>query len=213
MVSSAIHGWIAKRLPIAPTAVRNAENGGPAGGRAVTAIENPRPSITTSPPDVPVSLPSSIFNFVPGTSPSWSPKVYVSDGRTPYVLCLWVQLHIGYSYSVNFLFLYCLDRSRGDPSAPARRPQPPRTNSIHDRTGTASPPRTPPRRTNSNTLYHGRAQHPHGQRPRPCLQLLRRDSVHFAQQARLRLLPIPGRPGASRASLPHDPTLQPWVLS
>ena len=40
-------------------------------------------TVTTSPPDVPVSLPSSIFNFVPGTSPSWSSKVYVSDGRTP----------------------------------------------------------------------------------------------------------------------------------
>ena len=34
-----------RRLPTAPTAVRNAENGGPAGGRAVTAIENPRPSL------------------------------------------------------------------------------------------------------------------------------------------------------------------------
>ena len=32
--------------------------------------------------DVPTVLPSSIFNFVPGTSPSWSPKVCVSDGRT-----------------------------------------------------------------------------------------------------------------------------------
>jgi len=42
MVSSAIHGWIAKRLPTAPTAVRNAEFRGPAGRRAVTAIENPR---------------------------------------------------------------------------------------------------------------------------------------------------------------------------
>ena len=31
-------------------------------------------TVTTSPPDVPVSLPSSIFNFVPGTSPSWSSK-------------------------------------------------------------------------------------------------------------------------------------------
>ena len=45
MISSAIHGWSARRLPTAPTAVRNAENGGPAGGRAVTAIENPRPSL------------------------------------------------------------------------------------------------------------------------------------------------------------------------
>ena len=42
-------------------------------------------TVTTSPPDVPVSLPSSIFDFVPGTSPSWSPKVCVSDGRTPYI--------------------------------------------------------------------------------------------------------------------------------
>ena len=36
--------------------------------------------------DVPTVLPSSIFNFVPGTSPSWSPKVCVSDGRTPYII-------------------------------------------------------------------------------------------------------------------------------
>ena len=35
--------------------------------------------------DVPTVLPSSIFDFVPGTSPSWSPKVCVSDGRTPYI--------------------------------------------------------------------------------------------------------------------------------
>ena len=28
-------------------------------------------TVTTSPPDVPVSLPSSIFDFVPGTTPSW----------------------------------------------------------------------------------------------------------------------------------------------
>ena len=35
--------WVvARRLPMARTAVRNAENGGPAGARAVTAIENPR---------------------------------------------------------------------------------------------------------------------------------------------------------------------------
>ena len=34
--------------------------------------------------DVPTVLPSSIFDFVPGTSPSWSPKVCVSDGRTLY---------------------------------------------------------------------------------------------------------------------------------
>ena len=32
-------------------------------------------TVTTSPPDVPVSLPSSTFDFVPGTSPSWSLKV------------------------------------------------------------------------------------------------------------------------------------------
>jgi hypothetical protein len=62
MVSSAIHGWIAKRLPTAPTAVRNAEFRGPAGRRAVTAIENPRRqrrasvsqsffAIATRPPD------------------------------------------------------------------------------------------------------------------------------------------------------------------
>ena len=38
------------------------------------------PSVT----GVPVALPSSISDFVPGTSPSWSSKVYVSDGRTPY---------------------------------------------------------------------------------------------------------------------------------
>jgi hypothetical protein len=45
MISSAIHGWIARRLPTAPTAVRNAENGGPAGGQPFRYgfIENPRP--------------------------------------------------------------------------------------------------------------------------------------------------------------------------
>ena len=37
------------------------------------------PSVT----DVPVALPSSIFDFVPGTSPSWSPKVCTLHGRTP----------------------------------------------------------------------------------------------------------------------------------
>ena len=35
--------------------------------------------------DVPTVLPSSIFNFVPGTSPSWSSKVCTLHGRTPYV--------------------------------------------------------------------------------------------------------------------------------
>ena len=39
------------------------------------------PSVT----DVPVALPSSIFDFVPGTSPSWSPKVCTLHGRTPYL--------------------------------------------------------------------------------------------------------------------------------
>ena len=34
--------------------------------------------------DVPTVLPSSIFNFVPGTSPSWSSKVCTLHGRTPY---------------------------------------------------------------------------------------------------------------------------------
>ena len=42
-------------------------------------------TVTTSPPDVPVSLPSSIFDFVPGASPSWSSKVCVLHGHTPYV--------------------------------------------------------------------------------------------------------------------------------
>ena len=37
------------------------------------------PSVT----DVPVALPSLIFDFVLGTSPSWSPKVYALHGRTP----------------------------------------------------------------------------------------------------------------------------------
>ena len=37
------------------------------------------PSVT----NVPVALPSSIFDFVPGTSPSWSLKVYALHGRTP----------------------------------------------------------------------------------------------------------------------------------
>ena len=36
------------------------------------------PSVT----DVPVALPSSIFDFVPGTSPSCSLKVYALHGRT-----------------------------------------------------------------------------------------------------------------------------------
>ena len=31
--------------------------------------------------DVPRSLPSSIFDFVPGTPPSWSPKVYTVKGH------------------------------------------------------------------------------------------------------------------------------------
>ena len=34
--------------------------------------------------DVPVALPSSIFDFVPGTPPSWSWKVYVLHRRTLY---------------------------------------------------------------------------------------------------------------------------------
>ena len=45
MASSAIHGLFPRRLPTAPMAVRNAENGGPAGGRTVTVSENPRPSL------------------------------------------------------------------------------------------------------------------------------------------------------------------------
>ena len=38
------------------------------------------PSVT----DVPVALPSSIFDFVPGTSPSWSLKVWALHSRTLY---------------------------------------------------------------------------------------------------------------------------------
>ena len=38
--------------------------------------------------DVPRSLPSSIFDFVPGTPPSWSPKVWVLHGRTLYMHAL-----------------------------------------------------------------------------------------------------------------------------
>ena len=34
--------------------------------------------------DVPTVLPSSIFDFVPGTSPSWSSKVCALSGRTLY---------------------------------------------------------------------------------------------------------------------------------
>ena len=34
--------------------------------------------------DVPTVLPSLIFDFVPGTSPSWSLKVCTLHGRTPY---------------------------------------------------------------------------------------------------------------------------------
>jgi hypothetical protein len=37
--------------------------------------------------DVPTVLPSSIFDFVPGTSPSWSPKVCVSDGTECEIRC------------------------------------------------------------------------------------------------------------------------------
>ena len=33
---------------------------------------------------MPTVLPSSIFDFVLGTSPSWSPKVYALHSRTPY---------------------------------------------------------------------------------------------------------------------------------
>ena len=64
-------------------------------------------TVTTSPPDVPVSLPSSIFDFVPGTSPSWSPKVCVSDGRTrgrfsynTYPIAPWLSTH---SYALAVL--------------------------------------------------------------------------------------------------------------
>ena len=58
------------------------KRGGPAGSsryryrKSATAVRR----VT----DVPTVLPSSIFYFVPGTSPSWSSKVCVSDGRTPY---------------------------------------------------------------------------------------------------------------------------------
>ena len=38
------------------------------------------PSVT----NVPVALPSSIFDFVPGTSPSLSLKVWALHSRTPY---------------------------------------------------------------------------------------------------------------------------------
>ena len=37
--------------------------------------------------DVPSRLPSSIFDFVLGTSPSWSLKVWALHGRTPYGNC------------------------------------------------------------------------------------------------------------------------------
>jgi hypothetical protein len=56
---------------------------GPAGGRAVTAIENPRPSLPrplTSPCHC--RLRFSISCPVRRTSPSWSSKVCVLDGRT-----------------------------------------------------------------------------------------------------------------------------------
>ena len=58
-----------------------------AGGRAVTVplSYRYRKSATAAPSvtDVPVALPSSIFDFVLGTSPSWSPKVCTLRGRTP----------------------------------------------------------------------------------------------------------------------------------
>ena len=42
--------------------------------------------------DVPRSLPSSIFDFVPRTLPSWSPKVYAPHGRTLYIRGLSVNV-------------------------------------------------------------------------------------------------------------------------
>ena len=42
-------------------------------------------TVTTWGRNVPVSLPSSIFDFVLGTSPSWSPKVYALHSRTLYL--------------------------------------------------------------------------------------------------------------------------------
>ena len=41
-------------------------------------------TVTTSRGSVPVSLLSSIFDFVLGTSPSWSLKLWTLRGRTPY---------------------------------------------------------------------------------------------------------------------------------
>ena len=94
MISSAIHGWIARRLPTAPTAVRNAKNGGPArscGGRAVfipRCLNKIRDGSAERNGDVPVALPSSIFDFVPGVrAPAGPPKYVVCfrPGRTPYI--------------------------------------------------------------------------------------------------------------------------------
>ena len=85
MISSAIHGWSARRLPTAPMAVRNAENGGQLGAEPLPLLRY-RKSATAvrRVTDAPTVLPSSIFDFVLGTSPSWSSKVCTLHGRTLY---------------------------------------------------------------------------------------------------------------------------------
>ena len=75
------------------------------------------PSVT----DVPVALPSLIFDFVLGTSPSWSPKVYALHGRTLYSN-------------------QALNRSASGESAAARRTQVPARSQGPGRPELAPPP-------------------------------------------------------------------------
>ena len=82
MASSAIHGLLPRRLPTVPsrrkvriprtswTPNRNRYQ------KSATAVRGAT--------DVPTVLPSLIFDFVPGTPPSWSPKVCTLHGRTLY---------------------------------------------------------------------------------------------------------------------------------
>ena len=57
---------------------------GPAGRRTVSNRYQTSATAVRRVTDVPTVLPSLIFDFVPGTPPSWSWKVYVLHGHTPY---------------------------------------------------------------------------------------------------------------------------------
>ena len=74
--------------------------------------------------DVPSRLPSSIFDFVPGTSPSWSLKVCVSDGRTPYRTILHAhrpRYHNRTLSTVLYFFITSTSSSCSTSSTNARR--------------------------------------------------------------------------------------------